>query len=262
MELCAKKSSTLKVGMLLLCGLVSCNSPTFKRTGPLGGQGVSGTIPPVQVPSPKVADVIVKSEPVPLEIKIVQLRPEAWFKNCVSVAIGNETQFTLLGCNKDINAIGKTIKLNAKSNACNTLKFQFKVYKNADACDPKATCVSKYAEKEDWLRATSRKEDSKYFKVFDAQKLNPLDPFIHLDSAMKELIPLVEKEAVKYAKGGSNQWIRIFFEDQSDANVEQGMKQTNPAQHEDFGLDFNDFIFDIRGENLKLGVENSPMKCE
>jgi hypothetical protein len=54
--------------------------------------------------------------------------------------------------------------------------------------------------------------------------------------------------------------LRVFFEDQPKANLDAVRAQ--PSIWQEKGIDFNDYIFDVKGENVLFYVEGSgPQGC-
>lgn len=212
--------------------------------------------------------------PVPervISLNVVQVRPESWWKTCLTITVnGDEANKKLVGCNKASGPGGQDptqsspVSLGARKDVCNVLSLRMTVHKNLEPCVQGQACESRYADTEDWARATTSAADRAFFKFRRGNRILPLDADMRLTDAVANALPDVEKAATTFlAVGTNNGWVRVFFEDQNDKNFAEA--QSAPAERaRELGLDFNDFIVDLKGENVKFKVEgsNETSGCE
>jgi hypothetical protein len=61
----------------------------------------------------------------------------------------------------------------------------------------------------------------------------------------------------------NNRWVRIYFEDQKKENLDSVLlNPSNPNLRVERGIDFNDYVFDIRGEGVAFYINGlEPMGC-
>lgn len=206
-----------------------------------------------------------KTEPtVPISLKLLQTSPESWSKNCVSVSIvGSEGAEKNLGCNKDAQ-IGSEVSLDAKPDVCNVLRFKFSVYRNKGTCVSGQACAGKYDATPDWVRDSSDAQGLKYLKTRDAANMMPLDASIQIrangdksEDQMRGEYTAAQKAAQDFVKIAGNRWLRVFFEDQSDTNL--AAWEADAGNWQKYGVDFNDFVFDLKSEGVKFKVEGSTI---
>jgi hypothetical protein len=57
----------------------------------------------------------------------------------------------------------------------------------------------------------------------------------------------------------SNRWYRAFFEDQSPEKILQA--RSNPQNAKQLGVDYNDYVFDIKSEGIEVGISGSGLSC-
>lgn len=211
---------------------------------------------PVAPPAP--AAVSVK----PISLKVIQVNPEAWWKTCLSVSFADDPATVApkeIGCNKN-SQIGTEVVLQAKASVCNSLRLTFKVYKNKDACVAGQPCNSTYGDTPDWIRTTSEAATLPFFKIREAANMLPLEGSIKLRSdAQTTEFTETQKVAAESQKTAGRTWVRVLFEDQSDANY--ALWQEKPEDWQNQGIDFNDYIFDVKSENVKLKIEGSNLQC-
>lgn len=247
-----------------------------RETDGPGNPPASPVPPPVTIvdppgPSPTPTSTVVPPQgtPVEVELKVLTLKPDAWWKSCLSAGFvgGSTDKLTLIGCNKDNDVqTGTTKTLTGYSGKCNTLRFVVQIYRNQGsecetnlARDPKAVCMGPYSAKEDFTRSTQVASGSTFFKFYDARKQNPLDSLILLSSDLKARIDADEKSAPAFSQNSANRWIRAFFEDQPEESI--ASTRADASRAEALGVDYNDFIFDVQAKNLKIAVEGSPITC-
>lgn len=217
---------------------------------------------PEQFPAPPVVEP--KPTPPPgkvlLELKVIQLAYEAWWKNCLDVTVGGETKE--ITCNKTAGAIGTTRYFFAdKPPACNPVRVSVRTYKNVgDTCTQRQRagleCNGPFASNPDWKRNPAIGADGDFFRGYDWATIVNRDPLIKFPFDYAALQRAMEA----FRNGGANRWMRVFFEDQPRENLEAVRRL--PAQWEGKGIDYNDTIFDVKGENVRFYVEGAgPQGC-
>lgn len=231
--------------------------PTSEPTAKPTGEPTPEKTPPGQekptVPPGKVA----------IKLEVIQLNYEAWWKNCLTVTLGNQSK--TIGCNKDPLAQGKVVWFIAdKPPICNVLKVNISTFKPTDgsvqckaraALNPPQMCVGPYAPVADQTRTPSNSGEKQFFASYDYSTIGNLNPLIKANFDFNALV----KNMAEYRKNGDNRWIRTFFEDQSSTNL-QAVRNDNSLWH-DKGIDFNDYIFDIQAEGAKVEIEGSGAGC-
>jgi hypothetical protein len=213
--------------------------------------------PPVDTPEPKPTPPPGK---VLLELKVVQLNYESWWQNCLDVTVGSDQK--RIACNKWTSGFGTTRYFFADMPpACNAVKVSVSTFKNQGTnCNTRLKqglpCNGPYASTPDWTRSPSRSADRPFFFGYDFKTILSRDPLIKFPFDYVGL----KSEMENYRDGGANRWLRIFFEDQPKANLDA--VRADPSIWHERGIDFNDYIFDVKGENVLFYVEGSgPQGC-
>lgn len=231
--------------------IFSCKQVSFTSVK----QIVIPTEPPTPTPTP----------PLQLTLSVVKLNPESWNKICLYASLnGNEEQNKLVGCNKGESPIGRPVILEVDQKICNSLRFSFAVYKFKKNCGPDScnNDPTAYDTKPDYIRSTKTPADLSYFKVYDARYLSLLDPLIVLNKDQSLGNAQTVAAAIEFLRPPkSNRWVRAYFEDQSNENLKEFVDNGKKSGKKDLGVDFNDFIFDVKIENLKVAIEGTPISC-
>ena len=195
-----------------------------------------------------------------LQLQVKQLQSDAWYKNCLSISLNGQTQN--VGCNKDPKSVGRWVYLIAdKAPACNNVSVKIDTYFNQGTeCNERVarglTCEGPYNDKPDQSRSPFVAADREFYKVHDHSNLNRRDPLIkpNFDWA------LLGNEMTAYAALKNTSWLRVFFEDLSKSSLETARK--NPSAADSNGVNFNDYIFDIKGDDVKVGIEGTDVSCK
>lgn len=107
-----------------------------------------------------------------------------------------------------------------------------------------------------WTRLTNSAPDRDFYRFYDYSTISRPDPLIQSGFDYDGLASLMRS----FRGGGANRWLRIFFEDQPRENLEAVQQQ--PSTWHARGIDFNDFIFDARGEGVKFTIDGSGISCD
>jgi hypothetical protein len=194
---------------------------------------------PVATPTPA-------PKPNPLKLTVVQTKYEAWWKDCLSVAVydinGTLLSSAAVSCNKDTNTIGKTVALAAAPYpACNVIRLYVSTYKNeGSTCsqhrgEPGYVCNGPYPSSPSWTRSNLAGRD--FYRVYDARYMSQRDPRI----LYQENWTAIQDTARRNRGDGRNRMMMGFYEDQPNLDGA--------------GVDFNDFVFNLVGENVRFTVE-------
>ena len=213
--------------------------------------------PPSETPETKPTP---PGDKVLLELKVVQNNYEAWWKNCLDITVGSETK--RIACNKDAAGLGVTRYFLAdKPPACNRVRVSIGTYKNiGDNCSKRLKqgleCNGPYPSSPDWTRSPSRASEAEFYFGYDFKGILSRDALIKFPTDY----PTLQKAMENYRAGGANRWLRLFFEDQPKENVD-AVRRAPGTWHEK-GVDFNDYTFDVKGENVLFYVEGAgPQGC-
>lgn len=217
-------------------------------------------------PVPEKPPVHVVPTPVYLQLNVVSLRPEAWWKSCLYVSVnGNDDQAVALGCNKDPGVKGRQVAVPVNPKSCNSLRFFVNIHQNTIKCERGKPCPT--SEQPTCQRVNIRPRDSKFFVILDALQLGALDRRVDVrDREIANANKQVFAEAQKNAT--TMKYIRMFFEDQSDdalakyeADIGSKDAATRLAAGEKYGVDFNDYIFDVVAKDVAVTVEGTNIPC-
>lgn len=205
-----------------------------------------------------------------LELTLIQAAHESWWKNCIAARVEGEEDWQFAGCNKDPGAVGRTIQLMASAwPACNKVQILVETYQNqGPVCHIRMQsglpCEGPYREPPhfNYARSTASLPDQDFMRLYNWQTvLNP-DPLIQSNAGW--VFPDVQRLSAEMREfagdSNRNKWIRGFFEDQPRANLEAVRK--HPDQWKQRGIDYNDFVFDVKGRNVNFFVEGSGLRCE
>jgi hypothetical protein len=222
----------------------------------LGGKPVQ-TIPPKWEPPTSTLPSIPPNK-VLLQLRVVQLNYEAWWKNCLIVSVAGDTQS--VGCNKT-TALNTTVNLLADKNTCNKLDIRVQTYfPKAGACQPGFACNGPYNEVADIDRTAGDIQAAPFFKAYDRNNIMSRDPLIAISDSTSEIKAQMDSFAQNTA---NNRWVRTYFEDQRRDNLDAVLANlSNMNLRVERGIDFNDYVFDIRGEGVAFYVNGlEPMGC-
>lgn len=222
----------------------------------LGGKPVQ-TIPPKWEPAPAPAPSLPPNK-VLIQLRVVQLNYEAWWKNCLIVSVAGDTK--QVGCNKT-TPLNTTIDLLADKNVCNKMDVRVQTFfPKTGACSPGLACNGPYNDAVDIDRTAGDIAGAPFFKAYDRNNIMSRDPIIGIQDSASA----IKAEMDAFAKNlATNRWVRIYFEDQKKENLDAVLaNRTNLSLREERGIDFNDYVFDIRGEGVSFYLNGlEPMGC-
>ncbi len=205
-----------------------------------------------------------------LELTVVQTDHESWWKNCLWVAVEDNQPWKAIACNKDKSANGRTVFLLADEYpACNKVQVFVETYHNqGNICNIRAQqglpCEGPYAPdgKIDYSRNPFFAHEAVFFRAYDRIGIKSPDPLIrpNVNWVLGDTNALSQAMGDFRGPDGRNKWLRIFFEDQPRGNLDKVVAA--PAQWKKYGVDFNDYVFDVKGRNVKFNIEGSGLTCE
>lgn len=226
--------------------------PKVTEVPGLGGKPVQ-TIPPKWDPPPP--SVSLPPNKVLLQLRVVQLNYEAWWKNCLIVSVAGDTKE--VGCNKTTR-LNTTVNLLANKDECNKLDVRVQTYYPVPgSCKPGFECNGPYNSIVDLDRTAGDVSSSSFFKAYDRNNILTRDPLVAIADSTAEIKAQMDSFANNTQ---NNRWVRIYFEDQSKANLD--LIAADPSRKVEAGIDFNDYVFDLRGEGVQFYVNGlEPMGC-
>jgi len=219
----------------------------------LGGKPVV-TVPPKWDPAPPPSTSVPPNKVV-LQLRVVQLNYEAWWKNCLTVSVAGDSK--PVGCNKT-TPLNSTVELFADKGICNRLSVRVQTYfPKPGACSPGFSCDGPYNETVDIDRSAGEIASMPFFKAYDRNNILSRDPVIAITDSTSE----IKAQMDSFANGVlNNRWVRVYFEDQKKENLDAAA--SNPALRVDRGIDFNDYVFDIRGQGVQFYIDGlEPAGC-
>ena len=187
---------------------------------------------------------------VDVSLRLVSVNREAWNKTCIDIkVIEDKTDAKNPICNTELDK-GSTTEVSFLKDSCNTLRLDFSIYRRK-SCPPKVlNCPIEHESNPFLKRSTSDASSDTFIIVKKASNLLPLQAGIKISEPPEQL----QEEATKFlAEKTGRFWYRLFFEDQPDAQFEAWKRNDSIP-----GIDFNDFVVDFKGENVKLMFENRP----
>ena len=193
-----------------------------------------------------------------MKIEVVQLESNAWFKNCMTISLNGKD--TVVGCNKDTAKIGSAVYLLAdKPPFCNKLKIAIDTYHNqGNNCSQRAAkglnCNGPYPLTPTLTRTPSLESGKPFFQILSEENIDKRSPLIRWKTDFHGL----KYDMDIFTAGGENNWLRVFFEDLSLNDIDTAKK--NPSKSS--GVNFGDYIVDIKGEGVKFTIEGSGLSCQ
>ncbi len=235
-------------------------TPPDGKVPPENKVPTEGKLPPGEIPPGKVG----------LKLKVVQQNHEAWWLNCLSVSINGSPEKIDVGCNKTTPTGKEVLLIGEKPPFCNQIKVTVKTFKNTDNAHCIAernagrVCNGPFGAQPDWTRSPSASADLPFYRLYDAKNINA--GFDRKYIATNDNLLLMESQATSFSNSNANRWIRAYFEDQPSSNLQLAQNDPNydpnkETYRENVGVDFNDYIFDIMGEDVKFTVEGSGLSC-
>lgn len=194
-----------------------------------------------------------------IQLTIVQTPSESWWKNCLQARTQVSTGWTPVACNKEAGATGKTVNLPGLEGQCNSIELRVDTFKNmGSACQPGLPCNGPYPSAPDFSRLPQA--EPIHFQIYGAETIRQPDPLIRSNASwpLPDFNQLADQMAAYRGAGKANQWLRVFFEDQPAARI-SGVRDGR-LNAQDSGIDFNDYVFDIKGENIRFTIEGNPVQ--
>ncbi len=223
----------------------------------LGGKPVI-TVPP-KVPFPPVSQgPSVPPNKVPVQLRVAQLNYEAWWKNCLIVSIAGDTKE--VGCNKT-TPLNTVVEFLADKGVCNRMEVRVQTYfPVSGACKAGLPCNGPYNSTVDIDRRSGEISSSVFFKAYDRNNILSRDPLIAIQDSTAEIKQQMDSFA---SSGPMSRWVRVYFEDQKRENLDAvSANLSNTALRESLGIDFNDYVFDIRAQGVEYYLDGlEPMGC-
>lgn len=204
-----------------------------------------------------------------LELTVIQTDHESWWKNCLWAAVEGNQDWTPIACNKDRSANGRKVFLLADAYpACNKVQVLIETYHNqGNICNLRMQqglpCEGPYAEqgRVDYSRNPFFAHEAVFYRMYDRQTIRNPDPLIrpNVNWVIGDVNAL-SAAMTEYRADGRNKWLRVFFEDQPRENLDRTIAA--PQQWQRLGVDFNDYVFDVKGLNVKFDIAGSGLSCE
>lgn len=224
----------------------------------LGGKPVLTVPPKVPFEPPTNQLPSIPPNKVPVYLRVAQLNYEAWWKNCLIVTIGSDTKE--VGCNKT-TPLNTVVGFLADKGVCNRMEVRVQTYfPVSGACKPGVDCNGPYNAAVDLDRRSSEISSSVFFRAYDRNNIMNRDPLI----AIQDSTAAIKQEMDTYANSAPlSRWVRVYFEDQRRENLDiVSANVSNMALREERGIDFNDYVFDIRAQGVEYYIDGlEPMGC-
>lgn len=234
------------------------NQPV-KRISGWGDGGGSNTLPSL------------KTETISLDV--IQTSSESWWRNCLYAKTNHSNGWIFVSCNKGTAGNRASVSLPGVSGACNIISLKIETFKNlGSACADRArlgqSCEGPYSDQPDGQATpqsdaftTSNTKTSAY-SMYTVNNLNTPDPLIvsNSDWAVPDFRALQSQMTNWASARAGNRWVRVFFEDQSPSAIEQS--RASQERQRALGVDYNDYVFDLRSEGISFVIENSGKSCD
>lgn len=222
-------------------------APAPERRNAAGTGLVAPPPPPPPPPAPAA------EPPVPeriIRLTVAQVQPESWWNSCLFLKV-NDGEEVPVGCGKDVSQIGKVVELPARRDFCNLLKVRMVV---TTGC-PDNNCAIRT-----WERSSVVAADKPFFKFVEGPKMFPADADIRPEPSVAAALEAESKQADTFVKAQTgNTWQRMWFEDQTENNYT--LWQADKTKWRERGIDFNDYVIDLKGENVAFTVDGSGLPC-
>lgn len=184
-------------------------------------------------------------------IRLASTRAEAWSKNCLEAQNPITQQWIPVGCNKDLQAMDGTdhpvdIAFPGQTGRCQSIALRIKTYEALPgSCREGAVCNGPYPNEPTEIRHMHTQ--ALHFRAYQLEDLENPDPLIrnNADWQAPDFRALsAEMQVYRNLRQGNN-WYRVFFEDQPSQQIEKAMAGSSVD-----GIDFNDFVVDIKSDGL------------
>lgn len=230
------------------------------RSGSASG-GYSGYLYPPSIVTPEA-----------IEIEVIQSSSESWWRNCLLARTMYSPSWVRVSCNKGNTGLGGKAKLPGIRGTCNAVSIRIETYRNqGDTCAVRQSqglsCEGPYADVPDTISeprldsATTTASKTSAFSLYHAGNLQSPDPLIMANGGWQ--LPSFQRlsgdmNAWKQ-RDPRNRWFRFFFEDQGATSISTARQQ--PARALELGVDYNDYVFDIRSQAIEIGVSGTSLAC-
>ncbi len=198
-----------------------------------------------------------------VRIDLVDLKTEAWSKVCLYVS-GNRQAFKKIACNKqDSDPATPKLEFKADASKCVSLEFRLEVFPFTSSCagiDPEACPTAATA---DPIRLSSSVADARFFQVLSAETITPdllrSKGILMSDQTDQQILEAQKKASAYLAQAKGAQSVRLYAEDQSDANMDrfEGGESASAT-----GIDFNDFVINIRTVDVGFAIPGQDVDCK
>lgn len=211
---------------------------------------------PQQLPQP--------SDPTPQNVRIdlQGLNHESWNKVCLYIS-ANKGPFEKLACNKQDNTPPKQfLEFRAGSSRCVSLDFRLEVFAFTKSCLGKDPALCKTAPNPDPIRHAVMEKDKKFFRFLSVDQISR--DILRANNIQNEQLSdndllKLKTESDQWLKGSvGRQWYRMFVEDQTDKNMNAFLTSGDAATT---GIDFDDFVIDIRAIDVNFEVPGQGVAC-
>ncbi|MFZ9521414.1 MAG: hypothetical protein ACO3A4_13150 [Silvanigrellaceae bacterium] len=241
-----------------IMGNIPPKTGTTETVPGLGGKPVVTIPPKVPFETPVNQYPSIPPNKVPVQLRVAQLNYEAWWKNCLVVTIASDTRE--VGCNKT-TPLNTVVEFLADKGVCNRMEVRVKTYFPAPgACQAGQPCNGPYNAAVDIDRRSGDISSSVFFKAYDRNNIMSRDPLI----AIQDSAAAIKQEMDAYsASAPLSRWVRVYFEDQKRENLDAvASNPTNLLLREQRGIDFNDYVFDVRAQGVEYYIDGlEPMGC-
>jgi hypothetical protein len=235
-------------------------SPLPYSYGGGGGGDYSGTLR---------SDIIV---PEAIEIEVLESSSESWWRNCLLARSMYSPQWVRVSCNKGAGSDKMVAKLPGIPGLCNAISIRIETYKNiGDACSIRAQqgqpCEGPYPSDPDvitepsWDATTTSPSKASAFSVYSVQNAQTPDPLIRGNQnwRLPNFVQMGDEMRQWLKQNPRNRWFRFFYEDQPSRAIASARAQPNLA--DSLGVDYNDYVFDIRSKNIEVGISGTGARC-
>jgi hypothetical protein len=255
------------------------------------GVNVKKPPPPVEQKNPKEIDIPRKNDPVrkvsgqgggggssvfpgrkmeTISLNVIQTSSESWWRNCLYAKTAYSNGWIFVSCNKDTAGNQNSVSLPGVAGVCNVISLKVETYKNVgSACIERArqglSCEGPYNDQPDSAAtpqgdafSTTSSKTSAY-SMYSVNNINNPDPLIISNSnwEVPDFRDLQAQMADWTRANSNNSWVRVFFEDQPAAAITQSRQSQDQQRQRTLGVDYNDYVFDLKSEGLSFTIENA-----
>lgn len=205
-----------------------------------------------------------QADPTPQNVRIdlQGLNHESWNKVCLYIS-ANKGPYEKLACNKQDSTPPKQfLEFSAGISQCVSLDFRLEVFAYTESCRGKDPELCSTALNPDPIRHAVMEKDKGFFRFLAADQISrdSLQKNSIQDQQIsdEELSKLKTESEEWLSESHGRQWYRLFIEDQSDDNM-KAFLETGDANTT--GIDFDDFVIDIRAIDVNFEVPGQGVNC-